>query len=113
MEPIEPEEPSRPSAPRPYQPRITGLHTDGQGRLWVCVTVADPRASEAAEGDYDRLYDTVIEILEMPSGRLNMSQRLDMAVGEPLENGFLYSREEDPETGLLRFHVWRPEVVSQ
>jgi len=110
---MEPVDESRPSAPRPYQPRITGLHTDGQGRLWVCVTVADPRASEAAEEDYDRRLDTVIEILEMPSGRLYMSQRLDIAVGEPLDNGFLYDREEDRETGLLRFRVWRPEVVSQ
>jgi hypothetical protein len=110
MEPISRER-RRPRTPRRYKPRISGLYSDGQGKLWVCITVADPDWEQASEGDYARLVDTIIDVIEMPSGRLYATQRFDGAIGRILPNGFLYGLEED-EPGLLRFSVWRPELET-
>lgn len=109
MEPIRPER-ERPSRSREPKPRVTGLHFDVTGRLWVSIVVPDPHWRDAPVGDYGRRLDTVIEVIEWPSGGLHASQRFDSPV-TILPNGFLCSREE-LESGLLHCVVWMAELET-
>jgi hypothetical protein len=110
-------------------PVIEGVYADGQ-RLWVAARVPDsqwrePRAQSPAPergreiaippvpvAQYDRRYDTVIEVLDVATGRVLVSQRFDAYVSQFTEGGFLYSIREAPSF-LLRIDVWRPEIVRQ
>lgn len=62
--------------------------------------------------EYDRRYDTVIEVLDVATGRVVISQRFDAYVAQFTSDGLLYDIREAPSL-LLRADVWRPEVVKQ
>ncbi len=108
-------------------PVIEGVHADGQ-RLWVAARVPDPtwkdpaakmRAPERGREvafpaipvpEYNRRYDSVIEVLDVATGRVLVSQRFDAYVSQFTEGGFMYSVREAPSS-LLRIDVWRAEIV--
>lgn len=105
-------------------PRITSVHYDDQGRLWVAAVVADrnwrrpPQRSRTGErtgvsgmsvGELARYYDTIIDVLDIRSGRVVLSQRFDALVTQFLENGLVYGLREDP-SGLLQIALWSPVI---
>jgi hypothetical protein len=110
-------------------PVIQGIHAKGQ-QLWVAARVPDPlwkdpdppsRAADRTRetsvkpvpiDEYDRRYDTVIEVLNISTGKVLVSQRFDALVSHFTEGGFLYSLREAPSL-LLRIDIWRPEIVQQ
>lgn len=105
-------------------PRITAVATDALGRVWVCALVADANwvgraRSQGGRGDglplvplddFPRIYDTVIEVLDVSHGRVVVTQRFDEVV-KFLDNGFVYALHSEP-SGLIRIAVWRPEIVA-
>ena len=110
-EPISRERPG-PVVPQEPKPRITGLHFDETGKLWVCATVADPDWKDAREDDYARRFDTIIDVIDLSSRTLYTTQRFDGVISGVLPNGLLYELQQE-ESGLLRFTVWKPELKTQ
>ncbi len=55
-----------------------------------------------------RQYDTFIEVIDLRSGRLVVSQRFDEAMFL-VDGGRLASMSED-EDGLLHYHIWQRDV---
>jgi hypothetical protein len=110
-------------------PVIEGVYADGQ-RLWIAARVPDPSWKDPAPKtpapergrevsipaipvtEYNRRYDTVIEVLDVGTGRVLVSQRFDAYVSQFTEGGFMYSVREAP-SALLRVDVWRAEIVRQ
>lgn len=109
-EPPQPERPVQSARPAP-KPRIAGLHVDGQGRLWVLASIPDPNWDQGSR-DLDRWYDTVIDVIDVQSWQLYASERFDAALSVVSSTGFLYDWREE-NSGLLRFAVWRPEIVGR
>lgn len=110
-------------------PVITGVYADG-AQLWIAARVPDPtwkdpdaplraaeRGRESASkpvpvDEYDRRYDTIIEVLDVATGRVLVSQRFDAFIARFTDGGLLYDIQEAPSL-LLRADVWRPEIVQQ
>ncbi|MEP6833447.1 MAG: hypothetical protein ABJB74_08635 [Gemmatimonas sp.] len=108
-------------------PGIFGIHADAE-RLWIAARVPDPKwkqpaaqPSKDARGreilskpisvdENDRRFDTVIEVLDMATGRVLVSQRFDALITQFTEGGLLYGINEAPSL-LLRADAWRPEIV--
>jgi hypothetical protein len=81
-----------PNPDRPPFPHVKAIDEDEVGRLWVLIQVADPQYQKALHRrenvrsvreslweitDYDRFYDTVIEVLDPGAARLLASERVD------------------------------------
>jgi hypothetical protein len=112
---------------RPY---IVGLLADiPQRRLWLVARIPDRRwqdpppipASERGRErpiapvpltSLSRVYDTIVEVLDMDSGRVLITQRFDDVFAAFMGGGLLYRVEEDPD-GLAFIEVWRTEIVRQ
>lgn len=108
---------------------IVGVYGDGQ-QLWITARVPDPKwkstdapLQAAKPGretavkpipveEYDRRFDTIIEVLDVATGRVLVSQRFDAFVPQFTADGLLYDIREAPSL-LLRADVWRPEIVRQ
>lgn len=66
-------------------PRLADIHEDAAGRLWTMTWVADRQFQRISPDDVDirdskyagdhPLYDTIIEVLDVDSGELLLSQR--------------------------------------
>ncbi|HEX6314973.1 MAG TPA: hypothetical protein VFZ73_08945, partial [Gemmatimonadaceae bacterium] len=118
-----------PQAP-PF-PKVLSVYTDLERRwLWISAAVADPtwrkvtskggvpaRGREVAETkmisvyEYERAFDTVLEIMDLKTGQVIVSQRFDAYIPSFMEGGLLYGLREE-STGLYIVEVWRPEVVT-
>ncbi|HEX9833957.1 MAG TPA: hypothetical protein VGA66_12925 [Mycobacterium sp.] len=103
----------------------------GGKRLWIAVRVPDktwrpaPISMPAGQrgrairgpapvplASLSRAFDTVIEVLDVETGRVVMSHRFDPLLSGFMEGGLLYNRREDP-SGISVIDVWRPEVQTE
>lgn len=113
---------SGPISPVQEAPRI-----DEDGRLWTVTHVRDEdweesfgpartRAGRSATGlskaNRDDLYDSVIEVVDLESGRLIASRRVDAHVAFISNAGHAASYRED-RIGYPFVDVWRFEVVER
>lgn len=73
---------------RPPQPRVRAIHLDDEERMWVLLHVGAPRWREtftstapspdmAFDGRMDVYYDSVLEVIDTPTGSLVTRIRLD------------------------------------
>lgn len=100
--------------------RIEGLAESTDGLLWVLVAVPDPRWSEAARSlpepdpeavDWDRFFDTVIEVFDTRSGQLVAHSRIDVYLQELIRPGLAASYMEG-DLGVPNVVLWRMELPS-
>lgn len=115
----------------PPLPSIIGAYVDrAKSELWIAAIVADRRWQDVAPpeprggrreiagsasihlSDFPRAYDTIIEVLDLETGRVRISQRFDAYVPYFMEGGLLYGLTEET-TGLFVVEVWRAEIVSR
>lgn len=108
-----------PDPGRPPDPRMLAIGEDDSGLLWFFLGVPDPRSREAfgpAPGpgmvdlrDFNRYYDTLIEVFDPRRGVILASQRVDdamvVAVGA-FRGGFQAASELRTESGGWRFRLW-------
>ncbi|MFC1574812.1 hypothetical protein ACFL3Z_01905, partial [Gemmatimonadota bacterium] len=98
------------------QARLFHVHEDPSGRLWVIGWVPDrdwrPQSQTA---DYEPVHDCVVEVLDPETGSLLASQRFDQKdqlFYQFIEDGLVYSRNVEPETGVPLIHIWRMKLVG-
>lgn len=109
--------------------RIIGAHADLKKRhLWIVARVPDARWRTVAPrpdpnlreypgwlglplADYEKAYDTVIEVVDLTTGTPVVTQRFDGYVTGVAEEGLLYGLREHT-AGLLAVEVWQPEIVT-
>lgn len=112
--------PPTPTHPPPSY--VADLRESGDGLLWVLVTIADdewregleptPDTAAALRGvvlyrtrDYDRLHDSVLELVDPVNSRLVLSQRFDKYFLAFADDGFLTSyRETDDGAVVLEIY---------
>lgn len=100
-------------------PRITSLFADSVGHLWVNILVPDPSwRPPGARGEtrvmerHGEIYDTVLEVLDLSSGRVLARRRF----GEPLSRfvhprGWLYVTRTAAQ-GEVFIYVYRPFLAK-
>jgi len=116
-----------PDAPKP-QPRMQSLHEDDQGRLWVFtqVTQSDWKKflSQGSKKDGEREgqwriggvtrntgFDTMIEVIDLRTNRLLVSQRVDEMLWKMFEGGLAYSDGEDAQLESY-VDIWRLKLIQ-
>lgn len=110
-------EPTKPNEKQPM-PQIRGARQVGE-RLWVLIHVADaqweprppvqcggPGMLCVADSDWEHIYDTVIEVIDLPRRRLVASTRVSQRLLGFAGEGIAASYEEDAG-GNPRYAVWR------
>lgn len=108
--------------------RVVGVHADlAKRQLWIVALVPDRNWRAVAPAvepgsreipgwltlpvsDYKRAYDTIIEVLNLDSGKVILTQRFDAYLTTFTEGGLLYAIT-DESTGLLVLDVWQPLIV--
>ena len=110
------------------QPRILSVREDEHERLWVLTQVAQPdwkkylsqaagRDGEAGGGwiiggvTKNTGYDTMVEVIDLKTGRLLVSQRLDQAMWKMFEGGLAYSDGEDEQLASY-VDIWRLQLIQ-
>lgn len=96
-----------PTPDAPPKPTTFAILEDEAGLLWVMTAVADPRYREGlrprqrvhssdqaawAMADYDRYFDTMVDVIDPDTGRLVVSQRVDQSLMfalHPVRRGML------------------------
>ena len=132
--PYAPAERQRRGLSSPPLPAINSTYYAGEGLLWIAGTVADRRwtppapAADAGErsartGIRERQsagwdvafgtshFDTMIEVLDLTSGRLVTTLRLDQ-VASFIGGGLLAWQEQDDD-GVITYRVGRPSIVRR
>jgi hypothetical protein len=111
-----------PDAPAP-QPRLFAVFEDGEHRLWTFVTVPQPdwkqylhrlpvRDGEPNPGwsiggvTLNTGFDTIVEVIDLSTGRLLVSQRFDQVFFRMFDGGRVYSDGEDAE-GASYVDIWQ------
>lgn len=97
---------------------IRGVRQVGE-RLWVLVHVPDARWEPrpptqcggpgmlcTADADWERIYDTVVEIIDLPTRRVVASTRVPQRLLGFAGDGVVASYEEDAD-GNPRYAIWR------
>lgn len=99
-------------------PSLERIHRDSSNRLWILITVPDRhwRRNLRPAGRGPRLryepthpngiFDTVIEVLDLDTGVLLMSQRTPHFLWGFLGDGVVFGDGTGPD-GVPRFSVWR------
>jgi hypothetical protein len=101
------------------RPMVRSLAVDSQDRVWVAVLVPDahwrptPSVSEESflQSDWwNGAFDTVIEIVDLRTGRLVASQRLSNAFRELVAPGLIAEyRVDQQKRGTMR--IWRIDLI--
>lgn len=114
-------------APRnPPQSRGMGVWYDQRvGLLWTIMHVADPRWRDGtgplrrAHGeeylpihDMQRVYDTIVEVIDVNTNRVLARRRFDMTIDLPIGAGLFAGARETPE-GAPYLDVWRFSLVER
>lgn len=109
----------------PPQSQGMGVWFDQRsGLLWTIVHVADPRWREGtgplrrAEGgveyfpvlDRQRVYDAIVEVIDVDAGRVLARQRFDRTVDIPIGDGLFAGARETPD-GAPYLELWRFTLV--
>lgn len=108
----------------PPRPRISHVHTDSRGRLWVLIQVAAERWVDGlvertlptgrrlwTVGDEDRLLDSVIEVIDPAQAVVVARGRFDPSFRQFAGDGVVVSYKEDAE-GIPLIQVWDLEIVE-
>jgi hypothetical protein len=108
-------QPLSPTSPPP-PPHVQSVREDDQGRLWVAVAVpaarwrtgiSQPRRGAEGHGTYvisspDRVFDTILEVIDPHREEILVSQRLDQFVCSILPTGHIVSIEVVNDQPYLR-----------
>lgn len=117
-----------PGAP-PF-PRVEGVYADSQaGQVWITTSVADrrgrnrptprrdaigsrvvPESALSPIEESDARFDTVIEVVDLTTGTIRLSQRFDRFLPRFTSDGRIYAVSEGPD-GLLRIEIWTPRLI--
>jgi hypothetical protein len=107
-------------------PVVRAAREDAQGRLWFVVSVparnwkqflGPPRLTAGRPPSYPQrvrsaLYDTIIDVIDVRTGKLLVSQRVPGMMQFILDDDLLASYRQDSE-GTPIIDVWRVRVVQQ
>jgi len=98
-------------------PRVSGVREDSVGRLWVVIHVPDARwepstgpTSLTSAADYDRLYDSIIEVIDLQTGWLITSKRLP-AMLALMQDGLAFTLRDDMD-GRIVIDVWSLRLLG-
>lgn len=106
----------------PPAPVIWGVEEDSSGLLTVIVSRADAQWHEAVEpdessiggftwtDDWDRFFDTVIEVIDPVSKEVLASRRVDEFYWVGLGGGH-YASYKEGDDGTPQIHVWRVQFT--
>lgn len=122
------EDPYVPISPRGGRfSEVMDIELDRQsGHLWVLVQVPSSDADwadgliseeyggkvEYGPGDYDKLYDTMVEVIDVQNNRLLASQRVAPALRRFVAPNLASSFGSDPTTGVEFLNVWRVTLLG-
>lgn len=109
--------------------RVQGAFFEPPARLWVVAEVPDartpPHVTPLRSGErarttadmavipveqYDRVFDTILEAVDIHTGRVIVSQRFDQHVRTFTDRGLLWSLLPG-EDSRLAIQVWRPVIL--
>lgn len=113
---------------RPAPPRITSIHEDAGGLVWVTVQVSappdewnaalgEPRRAPNGRATYPqqmrgRMYHTLIEVFDVGAGTLLASRRFPFSVTDALGDGEYAAYRQDAD-GVPYVDIWRVELVRR
>lgn len=107
-----------PGAPMsvPFPPFLWHLYEDGESRLWTYVIVPDanwaPRTSyPRGSNGINRMFDTMVEVTDLPSGEVLASTRVDEFLSSSCGSDLVYA-VVDSDTGDTLMEVLRPTLVG-
>lgn len=97
---------------RPVHPWFTDIHVDASERVWTIVRVHDSAWRPASDQPphfpgWDRIFDTIVEVIDPSSGVLLGSARLSGYPHSFTNDGLVVTHRET-ELGLMILDVWRP-----
>ena len=123
-----PDEPYVVQTDRTTPPRITSIHEDAAGLVWVTVQVSappdqwnaalgEPRPAPNGRTTYPqqmrgRMYHMLIEVFDVAAGTLVASQRFPFSVTDALGDGEYAAYRQD-ENGVPYVDIWRVELVRR
>ena len=109
-------------------PRVTSIHEDEAGLVWVTVQVSappaqwnealgEPRSAPNGRTTYPRqmrgrMYHTLIEVFDVRAGTLLVSRRFPFSVTDALGDGEYAAYRQD-EDGVPYVDIWRVELVRR
>lgn len=97
----------------PPPSRTLDLRLDSDGRAWILTAVADKTWTPVEQGkerEAERVFDTVIDVIDLATGNLVCSERMDPLVQVTRDGKYFYAVEMAAE-GLRRvMTVWRGEL---
>lgn len=114
-----------PRAVRP-KPVLTAMWEDQAGRLWTVVTVADEEwsatehvrrgeqqaiAGGSEDYDYDRVFDSIIEIIDPDARRVIARTRLDVTIHGVTNQNVLYGKTQHDD-GHIIIRLWRARLSN-
>ena len=109
----------------PPRPRLKHVRESDGGRLWTFTTVAahdwaralvpadrsdHPEARKYTIGDLNRAYDTIVEVLDLRTGTVLVTTRLDQYFVGYLDDQVV-SSSQAPD-GTWRLHIWRVSLYE-
>lgn len=103
----------------PPPSRLMDVHEDTSGRLWILAAVPDRNFSEEAMSrdptrvpdDTSKLFDTVIEVIDLKSRQVLARSRSDNVISGFLEDGRMYGVRIRSD-GSTYVQVWKPTITS-
>ena len=108
-------------AQHPPDPHITSIREE-DGILWVAVLIADPEWREALQdddgfhgasiADVTRYRDTIVEAVDLATGRLLGSARVDQPLTGFIGDGLATATILD-DIGIPYVHVWHFSLTSR
>ena len=109
-------------------PRVTSIHEDGAGRVWVTVQVSapsdqwnaalgEPRRAPNGTVTYPqqmrgRMYHTLIEVFDVRAGTILVSRRFPFHVVDALGDGE-YAAYRQNEDGVPYVDIWRVDLIQR
>jgi hypothetical protein len=72
----------------------------------------DPESGARDPRDRDRLWDVIVEVIDLENARLLSTQRFDGSVAGFIGDGRLWQRVADPQTGVIRLEFLRLEPTG-
>ncbi len=100
----------------PPPPMLLHAWEDDDGRLWTYTAVADPSwkpgmGMRVTPEWQERTFDTIIEAIDLGSGRLLASYRFPSRLAPLCGSPLMYTVVELPD-GDLRVHVFEPRLIE-
>jgi hypothetical protein len=116
---VSPQSPGRGQRPTPW---VGGVWHDGREHLWVVIQVPDanwrpppdsliPRGERGPPIEYDREYDTIIEVINIRTGQLLAMQRYSEMLTQLLPGGYITHYREDAD-GEPYLAIWQLRFVA-